>query len=222
MPFVAPDGVIVATPLEAVVLGALAGLFATCVLSLLIRLAPWVGDLTIKRIGPPRARRRLPDASDRVEVRAWQDRIRSPAAHPREPEPQVTTPEGALVTDHGPGPEGAAERFAAKVAAGLFNRDLLQYEKLAGKVVHFSYGSAWGAVYGILQASLGWTWFYAGVVHGVLVWLVGPVALVPAMKVMLGPRDLGWFKTVFVLAGHVVYGLTVALLFMWCRTERWL
>ena len=38
--------------------------------------------------------------------------------------PLPTTPEAALVTEHGPGPEGAAERFAAKLSAGLFGRDL--------------------------------------------------------------------------------------------------
>ena len=220
MPFVSPAGVMSGTPLAAVGLGVLAGLFATCALSLLSRLLPGLSDLTVNSPHPRRARRSLPDPLDREAVRRWQDDERSPAAHRRGLAPASaasvalpTTPEAALVTDHGPGPEGAAERFAAKVAAGLFNRDLLQREKLAGKLVHFGYGALWGAAYGVLQASIDWPWLLAGVVYGGLVWLVGPAALVPAMKVMLSPRELGLSKSALVVAGHLVYGVFVALLF---------
>ncbi len=220
MPFIAPLGVVTGTPLEAACLGVLAGLIATCGLSVLIRVTPGMRDLTIKTPPEPKSKRFGPDPFDREAVRAWQDDMRSPAVR-RAPERAAeaaarlrTTPEAALVTEHGPGPEGAAERFAAKVAAGLFNRDLLDHEKLAGKIVHFGYGSVWGGVYGVLQASLAWPWVLSGTLYGALVWLVGPAALVPAMKVMLSPRELGFWKSTLVLTGHVIYGLLVALMFM--------
>jgi hypothetical protein len=188
---------------------------------------PGLADLTINAPSPARTGRLAPDPYDRDAVRAWQDEERSPAAHRRGLGPAAaasiplpTTPEAALVTEHGPGPEGAAERFAAKVAAGLFNRDLLLRERLAGKLVHFGYGSFWGGVYGVLQASIGWPWLLAGALHGALVWLVGPAALVPAMKVMLSPRELGWRRSALVLAGHLVYGVFVALLFLLLWTGR--
>lgn len=223
---VIPVVAVTATPLEAVGLGLLAGLFATCALSLLTRLSPGMGDLTLAR---PRHRggRAAPRARDLAALSRWQDRSRSPAAYGAAPAlsspaslRSPLTPEGALVTDHGPGPEGAAERFAAKLVAGLFDRDLLQREKLAGKVVHFVYGSLWGGLYGVLQVSLSWPWALAGLAHGALVWLVGPGLLVPAMKVMLSPRQLGAFRTTMVIVGHLVYGLLVALLFMVLLAER--
>jgi hypothetical protein len=49
----------------------------------------------------------------------------------------------ALTLSQSPGPEGLAEQFAFKVASGVFGRDLSSSARLAGRVIHVVYGSAW-------------------------------------------------------------------------------
>ncbi len=119
-------------------------------------------------------------------------------------------PETALVTQPGPGPEGSAEQFAVKVGAGLFDRDISGRAKLAGKLVHLGYGSLWGGLFGLIEGSLRLVWVVAGTAYGFALWLIGPALLVPAMRVMLWPKQLGAKRSLLLVAAHLVYGLSLA------------
>src|SRR5207248_2526301 len=138
------------------------------------------------------------DPHDLQQVRRWQAESQSPAAFqpPRQggnPEgtagPPGATPAGALTQPQGPGPEGLAEQFAFKVASGVFDHDISPAVRPVGFATHLAYGSAWGALYGILQASYGLRSGVVGPLYGLVVYGVGPAFLVPAMKIMPSPRE---------------------------------
>jgi hypothetical protein len=123
------------------------------------------------------------------------------------------SPAAVLVQTSGPGPEGPAGLFAAKVASGLFGRDLATRTRPWGQAVHLAYGSFWGLVYGMLQTRRPRRPGVSGVAHGLFVWLFGPALLVPAMKLMPAPGKASRQQAAIALVAHAVYGLTVASVF---------
>ena len=217
------------TPLGAAARGAAAGLMATLLLSVLARIMPGMRN----QPGTPGEREQgssgklLPpqDPSDRHQVRRWQAHAQSPAAYQQraqEREQQQdgsegaalrVTPAGVLAQAQSPGPEGLATQFAFKVAAGLFDRDITPHARQAGLAVHVAYGSTWGLLYGLLQASARWRPGLFGVIYGLVVWLVGPALLVPAMKLMRPPHEEPPLRTAMMVAGHIAYGAAVAAAF---------
>lgn len=220
-----------ATPLEAVAYGAVAGFAGAVVLTLLARATPWFKTESGKT--SKRQPSNLPeDPFDSEKVIEWQDRSRSPAAYSprgagggtaaREEHAAAVTPAGVLAEDQGPGPEGAAEQFLAKLGSGLFDRDLSRYSKPAGRILHFVYGAWWGVVYGMQQGRRRRNPWLAGTAHGLLVWGFGPGSLVPAMRLMLPPSKAPKQQTAAMVAGHLIYGITVAKLFdAQIRKTKW-
>lgn len=172
------------SPVSAVLNGIVSGFIATFVLSILVRLLP--GFQEPKPQG------------------------RDGASHQR---PEGITPAGALVTSESPGPEGLAQQFAFKVASGLFGRDVSAYSYALGLLTHFVYGSWWGAVFGLLQGTFSWPVILFGTLYGLFVWLIGPVLLVPAMKLMGHITEEPPMRTLLLAAGHIVYGIVLALSF---------
>ncbi len=172
------------SPLATVSNGAMSGLIATVILSVLVRILPG-----FREPSPPR------------RVRDGQQR------------PQGITPAGALLTSESPGPEGLAQQFSFKVASGLFGRDVSAYAYPLGLLTHFVYGSWWGAAFGIIQASLSWPATLIGAAYGLCVWLIGPVILVPAMKLMGHLTEEPPLRSVMLATGHIVYGIALALSF---------
>jgi hypothetical protein len=201
-------------PLEALAFGAIAGFVGTFVLSVLARIVPGMQNLTHKESEAARRQHEPRDRFDAEAVRAWQDRARSPGANERRARrPPVFTAEGALVTAEGPGPEGAAAEFAVKLVTGLFGRDITWSARRAGKIVHFVYGTLWGAAYGLVAGSFRLPWALAGAGFGFLVWGVGPGWLAPMMKVLLAPRTLRPLSNALLIGAHVLYGLIAAFIF---------
>jgi uncharacterized membrane protein YagU involved in acid resistance len=119
----------------------------------------------------------------------------------------------ALTLSQSPGPEGLAEQFAFKVASGVFGRDLSSSVRLAGRVIHVVYGSAWGMLYGLLQASYPRPPAAFGAIYGFLVWLIGPAFLVPAMRLMGRPSEEPVARSVALVTGHLAYGVALATAF---------
>ena len=119
----------------------------------------------------------------------------------------------ALTLSQSPGPEGLAEQFAYKVASGVFGRDLGSNVGLAGRAIHLAYGSAWGMLYGLLQASYPRPPGLFGAIYGLVVWLVGPATLVPAMRLMGRPSEEPPARTAALVVGHLAYGLALATAF---------
>jgi hypothetical protein len=182
-------------PAEAAIYGLAAGLTATLLISAVSRI--------------PRLRKYAGRSS-------WADRSMSAGDQEWEAELETTAPMSpatALVQASGPGPEGPAGLFAAKVASGLFGRDLATRTQPWGRAVHFAYGSLWGVVYGILQTRRTRRPMLSGVAHGLFVWAFGPALLVPAMKLMPTPNHTPRAQRAFVAAAHALYGVTVATMF---------
>jgi len=123
------------------------------------------------------------------------------------------SPAAVLARASGPGPEGPASLFAAKVASGLFGRDLAHQIRAWGKVVHVAYGTFWGLVYAMLQTRRRRRPQIAGAAHGLFVWVFGPALLVPAMKLTPAPARSPRAQTAFSVAAHLIYGVSVATLF---------
>ena len=120
------------------------------------------------------------------------------------------SPAAVLAQSEGPGPEEAAAQFARKVMSGLFGRDISQHAGAAGEVVHFTYGGLWGTVYGLVQSSYGLPPVPTGLLFGLVVWLIGPAWLVPAMRLMAAPAKEPPLRLAVMVAGHLIYGLAVA------------
>jgi uncharacterized membrane protein YagU involved in acid resistance len=128
-------------------------------------------------------------------------------------DPAVPTLAQALALAQSPGPEGLAEQFAFKVAAGIFGQDIGPRVRLAGRLVHLAYGAAWGMLYGLLQATYRRPPAASGATYGLVVWLVGPVFLVPTMRLMGKPSEEPAARSVALIAGHLVYGVALATAF---------
>jgi hypothetical protein len=189
-------------------------------LSGLARLLPWMRNAPY---GSERRPQRPHDPFDPDQVRRWQTAAQSPAgagdATPaRRGEDQDgagrapfgATPVQALTLPHGPGPEGLAEQFAFKFVAGVFNRDISDVLGPAGMATHLAYGSSWGLLFGLLQATYRRPAGLSGVLYGLLVWLVGPAALVPAMRLLRKPWEESPQRTGTLLGAHIAYGLALA------------
>ena len=183
------------TPAEAALCGLAAGLTATLLIS------------ALSRVGSVR---------EYAEQSSWRDRSAAGEETEKDGSADVVSPMSpatALVQSSGPGPEGPAGLFAAKIASGLFGRDLAGRTRPWGQAVHLMYGSFWGLVYGMLQTRRTRHPLISGVSHGLFVWAFGPALLVPAMKIMPAPSKTARGRTVFVVAAHLIYGLAVATLF---------
>ena len=138
-------------------------------------------------------------------------RVTIPPGQPENPaEPTLAQ---SLTLAQSPGPEGLAEQFAFKVASGVFGRDLSSNARLAGRVIHVVYGSAWGMLYGLLQASYPRPPAAFGAIYGFLVWLFGPAFLVPAMRLMGRPSEEPVARSAALITGHLAYGVALATVF---------
>src|SRR4029079_1873666 len=125
---------------------------------------------------------------------------------------QPTLPR-ALTISQSAGPEGWADQCAFKSASGVFGRDLSSGARLAGRVIHVVYGSAWGMLYGLLQASYARPPDAFGAIYGFLVWLIGPTFLVPAMRLMGRPSEEPVARSAALITGHLAYGVALATAF---------
>ena len=80
-------------------------------------------------------------------------------------------------------------------------------------LVHLAYGSAWGMLYGLLQATYRRPPAAFGATYGLIVWLVGPAFLVPAMRLMGRPSEEPPARSAALIAGHLAYGVALATAF---------
>jgi hypothetical protein len=208
------------TPIEVALHGAAAGLAAALLLSALARVLP--GMNMDPKLGERKRDSELPpseEASTLYPALEWQAPSQSPA-DPQFPKgkgegggPPAVTPAGALTQPQSPGPEGLAEQFSFKVASGIFGRDITPYVRPMGFATHLVYGSLWGALYGLLQASYRLSPRLFGGLYGLMVWAVGPALLVPAMKLIRPPSQELPLRTGMMVAGHIAYGVALAEVF---------
>ncbi len=126
------------------------------------------------------------------------------------------TPGRVLAERPGTAPDfvGATSLFVQKLAIGLFGVSLeARQQRWAGAAWHLAYGAGWGLLFGLIAASVRVPSVVLGLAYGVWLWLLGPVWLVPKMRLMLSPRAAGTRVALLVLGGHLAYGLILALVF---------
>jgi hypothetical protein len=175
------------TPLGIVTKGALAGLAGTMALTAILKAAQWIAKRS------------------------------NDGQQPQERD--LTTGIGAAQALTGgqvqvPFLDQSTEIFAQKVATGLFGTSLSSGTRTAASVsVHVVYGAFWGGVYGLIQSSLRLPPVAHGPLYGLIVWLIGPVTLVPAMGIMPPLPQQGTPRVLMVAGIHVVYGLVLSLAF---------
>jgi len=108
-------------------------------------------------------------------------------------------------------PDSPTEEVAERLAEGLAQDEIDEQTKAAaGQVIHWTYGAAWGAAYGVLQSSLRLPTVFGGALFGAGVGYVADTVM-PAMRLQtppeLNPRSVNLYH----MGMHVVYGLTTAL-----------
>lgn len=114
----------------------------------------------------------------------------------------------------GPAEASPPARLVGKVAAGVFDRELSpSLQGVLGHGVHWGYGTLWGMIYGLVQASIRFPHLLHGAVLGLIVWLVGPRGLVPAMNLGPSVAEGAAPRSGRSLALHELYGWAVALVF---------
>ena len=173
-------------------MGLLAGIVGTLALSALARIMPGM------QFGKPGGHRPENGQSEHDE-----------AGHRSDLASQAT-PAQALTEPQAPGPEGLAQQFAFKFASGLFAMDISRSSQMWGMAVHLGYGSGWGALLGLILGTFSWPASWSGLAFGMLVWLVGPALLVPAMRILPPLPHQGTRRLALLVAGHAAWGLVVA------------
>lgn len=106
----------------------------------------------------------------------------------------------------------AAERVAAGAAEALAGRELTRAEQDAGgTLVHYLYGTATGAAYGLAAelAPVATTGF--GLPFGAAVWLGADELVVPALGLSKPAEDYPLSVHAHAFVSHLVYGLTTEL-----------
>lgn len=125
----------------------------------------------------------------------------------QQPSPEQTT--------EAPSPaEDPREKLVRKVASGVFETELSEDErKTWAEILHWQYSAFWGVALGILQATFGFPLWFFGILFGTIVWLAGPIVMLPAMKLSppqheIPPGEIakGWYF-------HVIFGLATAISF---------
>lgn len=106
--------------------------------------------------------------------------------------------------------EEPTAKLAEKVAVGVLETPVEpETKQVAGQAIHWAYGAAWGAYYGIMQASLR----LPDLVHGMLFGGLVASTLVPAMRLTPPPTRQPMGMTMLQTVLHLVYGWTTALAF---------
>lgn len=103
----------------------------------------------------------------------------------------------------------APAKVAKRIAEGVFGKDIPSDKiDVVTQVMHWSYGTGWGAVFGVVAPSLPPTHRSTGPLFGAAVWAMSYVQLVP-----MGIYKLPWKyparDLAMDLSYHVVYGTGV-------------
>jgi uncharacterized membrane protein YagU involved in acid resistance len=102
--------------------------------------------------------------------------------------------------------ENATEKLARKVAEPLGFQLEGERKRKAGTLVHWSYGIAWGALYGALHRRVPFAGRLFGLGFGLGLFLFGDELLVPALKLGPSPRKTPLTLHASALAAHLAYG----------------
>ncbi|MGI8715512.1 MAG: DUF6789 family protein [Solirubrobacteraceae bacterium] len=105
---------------------------------------------------------------------------------------------------------GAPAEVGRRIIEGVLQREVPP-DRMEGlnNAMHVLYGTSWGPVYGIVQASLGRPPIHHGALFGVVVWTASLIEL-PAMKIAPPVWETPPLEVALDLSYHLVYGIGVA------------
>jgi len=99
---------------------------------------------------------------------------------------------------------------AKRIIRGVLQRDVPDEKtELLNNVMHWGYGTSWGAVYGLVQGTVAGSAFKHGALFGAGVWSASLVQL-PAMKLAPPVWEYPPTELALEVGYHVVYGLGAA------------
>ncbi|QRK05895.1 DUF1440 domain-containing protein [Archangium violaceum] len=102
--------------------------------------------------------------------------------------------------------EGATAKLARKVLEPFGIELQGEQKKKAGNLVHYGYGIAWGAIYGVLHRRGPFVGKLFGLGFGLGLFLFGDEFLVPALKLGAPPQKTPLATHLSALAAHFTYG----------------
>jgi len=107
----------------------------------------------------------------------------------------------------------APARVGQRIVKAVTRRDLsAQYAGLTNNVVHWSYGTVWGAAYALVAASILGGNVALGLPFGFVVWMSGYVTL-PLLGLYKPMWDYDISTLAKDLSAHLVYGVVTAAIF---------
>jgi hypothetical protein len=106
-------------------------------------------------------------------------------------------------------PENPTVKVAESVSREVLHRDLRDGEKeAAGAAIHYLFGAAMGAFYGVLTEVAPATRSGFGLGYAAVLWLAADEILVPALRLSAPPTGFPVSKHLEGLGAHLVYGAT--------------
>ncbi len=82
---------------------------------------------------------------------------------------------------------------------------------LVGWLIHLMISAVFGLIYGVLAYRISSSWVVSGLVYGAILWVFGPLFIMPIMGGMAPFTFTG--TTWMALMGHLVYGFLTAWFF---------
>ncbi len=110
--------------------------------------------------------------------------------------------------------ETSTQTVARRVYEDLAQQGELVDKEYGGKLVHYAFGSGWGAVYGLLRGSLPrrsgpiLTGAFASMFASI-VWLVSDNVILPAFKLAAWPQKYPARVHAYAWSAHIAYGVGV-------------
>lgn len=105
--------------------------------------------------------------------------------------------------------EDATEKIASAISEGVFHHQLTKDEKIvAGAAVHYAYGAAMGAFYGVAAELVPQVSAGAGLPFGAVFWIAADEVAVPLLGLADEPTEYPLSTHAYALCSHLVYGLT--------------
>jgi uncharacterized membrane protein YagU involved in acid resistance len=107
--------------------------------------------------------------------------------------------------------EMETETVARRLVENFAQRTLTRsQEATGGNLVHYAFGSAWGALYGLVAESVeGKTKMATATKLGSTVWMLSDNVLLPSVKLAAWPNKYKLKTHAYALSAHIVYGMAV-------------
>ena len=111
-----------------------------------------------------------------------------------------------------PDQEPATVKLANALSRQVFNHELAPKEKApAGNAVHYAFGAAAGALYGVLAEARATSRLGFGTLFGSMLWFVADEIVVPRLGLSGAASEYSASTHASALASHLVYGVTTDL-----------